>query len=229
MRTKITFISVIAMLLVLSPCRSNAQYRSFILGIKAAPTISWLKPIDKHYDSEGIKVGFNWGITSEFYFAKNYAFATGLNFIYHNGSLSYPDMRQSTQVLLTRDYRLRYLEIPAVLKMKTNEMGPFRYYGQIGLGLGVRMTSKARDEYKVGNQTFLDDFENIDSQTRLFKASLIIGAGIEYPFDNNTSAVFGINFNNGFTNALKGDNAVIANTKNEARPNFIEFSLGLMF
>ena len=229
MKAKFTFLGIIIAFLLLLPAKGIGQYRSFILGVKAGPSISWLKPINKNYDSEGARVGFNWGITSEVYFAKNYALLTGLTFQYLNGSLSYSDLRSSTPVLLHRDYRFRYLEIPAVLKLKTNQMGEFRYFGQIGLGLGIRMTSKGRDEYTLNNQTFLVDYENIDSQTRLFKTSMIIGAGVEYPFDNNTAAVLSLNFNNGFNNVLKGKNSVNQSTDHEARANFIEVSLGLMF
>ena len=211
------------------PNIASAQYRSFILGIKAAPSISWMTTNQEDYNSEGAKLGFSWGLTSEFYFAKNYALATGLQFIYQGGSLSYPELIDGEATSLKRDYRIRYLEIPAVLKLKTNEIGSFKYFGQIGLGFDVRMNSKGRDEYRQNGQTILEDFSDIDSDTRLFRTSMIIGAGVEYPFDNNTSLVVGVNFNNGFTNALKGKNSVNIYNEHRAKTNFIELSLGVMF
>lgn len=229
MKAKFTILGIVMAFILLMPTTGKGQYRSFILGIKAGPSISWLNPQNKNYDSEGTRIGFNWGIVSEIYFAKNYALATGLNFQYLNGSLSYSDLKSGTPVLLQRDYRFRYLEIPAVLKLKTNQMGEFRYFGQIGLGLGIRMTSKGRDEFALNNQTLLVDFDNIDSQTRLFRTSMIVGAGIEYPFDNNTAAIMSLNFNNGLNNVLKGKNSVFADTDHEAKANFIEVSIGLMF
>lgn len=211
------------------PKLSQAQYRGFVLGIKAAPSISWLKTDERTYNSEGIKAGFSWGLATEIYFAKNYAFATGFSFIYQGGKLSYPDVINGDVVSLTRNYRIRYLEFPAVLKLKTNEMGPFRYYGNIGLGLGIRVNSKGSDEYKDGNNTITEPYSDIDKYTRLFRTSLIVGGGIEYPFDNNTALILGLNFNNGFSNGLKGENAVKPNYSHVGKPNFVELNIGVMF
>jgi opacity protein-like surface antigen len=207
---------------------ASAQYRSFVLGIKAAPHIGWLNTNQKDYNSEGTKLGFSWGVTSEFYFAKNYALATGLNFIYQNGALSFPDIIGGNLVTLQRDYRIRYLELPAVLKMKTNEIGDFRYFGQIGLGFAVRTSSKGQDEYKTGTSTVVEEYRDIDDHTNLFRTSMIVGAGVEYPFDNNTSIVAAINYNNGFTNALRKKNTVNFH-EHQGKPNFIELSLGVIF
>lgn len=229
MKSKRSFLVIIICLMMIVPNIASAQYRSFILGIKAAPSISWMTTNQDDYSSEGAKIGFSWGVTSEFYFAKNYALATGLQFLYTGGKLSYPEVKEGVAVSLTRDYRIRFLEIPAVLKLKTNEIGSFKYFGQIGLGFGVRMNSKGEDEYRLNGQTILEDYSDIDSDTRLFRTSMIIGAGVEYPFDNNTSLVAGVNFNNGFTNALKGKNSVNIYNEHRAKTNFIELSLGVMF
>ncbi len=228
MKTRIVLPFISFCILMMLSVNASAQYRSFILGVKAAPHIGWLNTNQKDYNSEGAKLGFSWGVTSEIYFAKNYALATGLTFIYQNGALSYPDIVGGNLISLQRDYRIRYIELPAVLKMKTNQMGDFKYFGQIGLGFGLRTSSKGRDEYKSGTSTIVDDFHDIDDQTNLFRTSMIIGAGVEYPFDNNTSVVAGINFNNGFTNALRKKNTVNFQ-EHQGKPNFIELSLGVNF
>lgn len=107
-------------------------------------------------------------------------------------------------------------------------MGGLKYFGQLGLGMGVRINSKAKEEYDLNNKTTSIDYVSIDGDTRLFRASMILGVGVEYPFDSNTSGVFSVNFNNGFTNALKDDN-IITHDKSIGKPNFIEFSFGVMF
>ncbi|MFA6949972.1 MAG: porin family protein [Lentimicrobiaceae bacterium] len=229
MKRNFQLTALVLLLMVITPNLVSAQFRSFVLGIKAAPTISWLSTNQQHYSSEGVTMGFTWGVASEFYFAKNYALATGLNMVFLNGKLSYPDVIDDTDVTLNRKYRMRYLEIPAVLKMKTNDIGSFRYFGQVGLGLGIRTSSKASDEYTLDNKTIVKDFYNIDEQTKLFKASMIVGVGVEYPFDNNTALVASINLNNGFSNILKGKNKVHPALSHEAKPDYIEISVGVMF
>ncbi len=227
MKAKHLLLALLCVMIIV-PMTSLAQYRSFVLGVKAAPSITWLKTTQDSYTSEGSKIGFSWGVVSEFYFAKNYALVTGLNFIYQGGKLSYPSLKENVEVTLNRDYRIQYLELPAVLKLKTEEMGGFKYFGQIGLGFGLRMNSKAKEEYRLNNQIITSDYKDIDKDTQLFRASMIIGGGVEYPINNNTSIVAGLNFNNGFTNALKGNNEV-TKYKHNGKPNFIELSLGVMF
>jgi len=207
-----------------------AQYKAVSLGVKAAPNLGWLKTDQQGYESQGTVAGFSWGLVAEFYFAENYAFATGFNFDFQNGKLSYPEKRDGVTGTLTRNYRLKYLEIPAMIKMKTNEISGFRFFGQIGLGTGVRLSSKGEDLFEApGEPSETTDFKLIDSQTTLFRASMIVGAGVEYPFDKSTALVAGFNFNNGFTNALKGENSADSSLEHHGVPNFIELSIAVMF
>jgi hypothetical protein len=209
----------------------TAQDRKISLGVKAAPNMGWLKTDQSGYRNQGIVGGFGWGLVAEFYFAENYAFGTGFNFNFQNGKLVYPEYRNgSVNGELTRKYRLKYLELPAMIKMKTNEISGIKFFGQIGLGAGIRLSSKGEDVFESqGRPDETTDFRLIDSQTTLFKASMIVGAGIEYPIDNSTSLVAGINFNNGFTNALKGKNSANSTLEHSGIPNFIELSFAVMF
>jgi hypothetical protein len=56
-----------------------------------------------------------------------------------------------------------------------------------------------------------------------------MGLGVEYSLGGNTSIAGGLTFNNGFTNILKGDNPANNNRKHNAKANFIELSVGLLF
>ncbi|MCB9015176.1 MAG: PorT family protein [Lentimicrobiaceae bacterium] len=222
---------VFIVVLMLFSLQSAAQYKSVSLGIKVAPSLGWLKTDQDGYRSDGVVPGIAWGLVAEFYFAENYAFGTGFNFNFQNGKLSYPDEQGlSGAGVLSRKYRFKYLEIPAVIKMRTNEIKGFRFFGQVGMGFGVRLNSKAKDVFEVnGSPDQTVDFRLIDSQTNLFKASMIVGAGVEYPFDNSSAIVAGINFNNGFSDVLKGKNAVFPEREHHGVPNFVEISLAVMF
>lgn len=216
--------------LFLKPIQSHAQYKSVIMGVKVAPNIGWFKVDEDNYSSEGIVPGISWGLISEFYFAENYAFSTGFNVSFQNGEVSYPDLQSFTIGVLDRKYRLKYLEIPMLIKLKTNDIGDFRFFGLIGLQPGVRIGSKAKDTFRVGNMVESSkDWHNIDSQTKLFRVEMVIGAGVEYPIDNSTAIVAGINFLNGFSNVLKNKNAVNTSINHKAIPNAFELSLGVVF
>ena len=118
-----------------------------------------------------------------------------------------------------------------LIKMKTNDIGDFRFFGQIGLQPGVRIGSKAKDSFKsvAPPSTVKREWRTIDSQTNLFRVAMVVGAGIEYPIDNSTSLVGGINFVNGLSDVLKGDNEVDSTVEHLAVPNAFEITLGIIF
>ncbi len=221
-----------ALLIFLSPTALMAQYKSVIMGVKVAPNLGWLKTDQEGYNSEGVVPGVNWGLIADFYFAENYALSSGFEVSFHNGKISYPDINNNVEGRLERKYRLKYIDIPLLVKMKTNDIGDFRFFGNIGVRPGVRIGAKAKDSFGSINtptETYSKDWHNIDSQTRLFRMSLVIGAGVEFPIDNSTSIVAGLNFINGFSNVLKGKNAVNESIRNKAIPNAIELMLGVTF
>ncbi len=216
--------------LLLNPFQSHAQYKSVILGVKVAPNIGWLKVDQEGYSSEGAVPGISWGLITDFYFAENYALSSGFNVSFHNGKISYPDINSGTSGVLNRNYRLKYVDIPMLIKMKTNDIGNFRFFGLIGVQPGVRIGSKAKDSFSSGTTvTYTKDWHNVDSQTKLFRVSMVIGAGVEYPIDNSTAIIGGINFINGFSNVLKNENAVNSSIEHKAIPNAFELSLGIVF
>ena len=145
------------------------------------------------------------------------------------GKLKYPDNISDLQSAeITRTYKLQYVEIPLTIKMHTQEIGYLTYYGRFGAGLGINVRSKAKDSYTSGSDLLTIDRDNIKSETRLFKGSLIVGLGAEYSLGGRTSAIIGLTYNNGFSNVLKGTNQVIQK-KPSALANYVELTLGIMF
>ncbi len=219
------------LLLCVSVTGAFAQYKSIALGVKVSPNIGWLRTDAEDYSSEGAVPGIAWGLITDFYFAENYAFSSGFNVNFHNAKISYPDIESFNIGVLNRQYRLKYIDIPMLIKMKTNDIGDFRFFGQIGLQPGVRIGSKAKDSFKsvTPPSTVKRDWRTIDSQTNLFRISMVIGAGIEYPIDNSTALVAGINFVNGLSDVLKGKNAVDSTVEHMAVPNAFEITFGIIF
>ena len=228
-RTFYITIILCAALVFLSPVTSMAQYKSVVMGVKVAPSIGWLRVDQDKYSSEGAVPGISWGLIADFHFAENYALSTGFNVSFHNGKISYPDINGGDIGVLNRSYRLKYVDVPLLIKMKTNDIGSFRFFGLIGVQPGVRIGSKGKDSFSSGSAvTYTKDWHNIDSQTKLFRVAMVIGAGVEYPIDNSTAIIAGINFLNGFSDVLKNKN-VISLEGHKAIPNAFELSLGVVF
>jgi hypothetical protein len=219
---------------------------SLRFGIKLSPNLGWLRPDTKGIESNGTPLGYSFGLLAEFPIGDrgNYAFASGLFLTNLGGGYTeeytfVENVGSSPQVKdLQTDVHLRYVDLPLTIKMMTNEIGYMRYYGQLGISAGFNIRAKADKEIPVVAGTLTDDTpivsgfklnedEDFQDKTNLFRAGLVIGGGMEYNFSGNTALLFGITYNNGFTNILKdvtynGSNAKVFN-------DYLELTLGIFF
>lgn len=218
-------------LLIFTAAAVHAQDRPVRFGIKVAPNLGFMKPDTKELKNDGTRLGFTFGLMSDFMIGgtENYAFATGLFLNNVGGKTTIPYGDKNLQ----SELRYQYIELPLTMKLKTNEIGYMTYFGQIGFGAAFNIAAKS--DFDAPNEKgeivrFAD--EDILSKTNLFKASLIVGGGMEFNFSGNTSAMVGIQYNNGFTNIHKGQDAVDASgnkTKLKAKQHYVELSLGVYF
>jgi hypothetical protein len=123
-----------------------------------------------------------------------------------------------------RKYSTTYITIPLTLKMKTKEIGALTYYGQIGVNNSIRWKASAEDVVKVINAGKLGASEtkskiDITKDFNFYTASLNFGLGAEYNFSGTTSLTFGLNYNLGFTNVVKGDSYFLTKRTNDSGGN----------
>jgi len=182
---KITLLSFSILFSLISMAQS-----SFQLGFRGTPNISWLKPDSKNVDADGAVFGFNYGVIADFNISDRYSFSTGVESATTGGKLNLKDIATSTE------FKMKYVEVPLSLKLKTNQIGYITYYGQFGVGLGINYDAEAKFSSSLKSQTD----ENFNDHINLFRGSIIMGLGAEYNISGNTSIVFGLTFNNGVTN-----------------------------
>lgn len=112
-----------------------------------------------------------------------------------------------------RQYKVTYITVPLALKMKTKEIASFVYYGQVGLHSSFRWKATADDQLNVINDNAVPTISGVSTSKskvditkdiNLFSASLNFGLGAEMNLSGSTSFTFGLNYNLGFTNAVKG-------------------------
>jgi hypothetical protein len=212
------------------------QTKAFQFGFKLGPNIGWVKPDATDYNRTGVNLGFNWGFTGEFFLMENYSFNSGFNVIYLNGQYSYPDRWEgnsgnSSDGLNSRKIRTQYLQIPAILKMKTNEFNNMRAYGQVGFGLGFMLRAKADDVFSPigGGSSIEDNKKDVRNELRRTRESFIIGAGVEFPLGGSTFLKTGLLFDNGFIDVLKDQNKVNPSVEHKGIMNLIELQISLLF
>ena len=206
----------------------------FHFGLKVVPNLGWIKTDDKDTKSDGSKLGFAYGLVTEFRFADNYAFATGLEVAYRNSKIKGESTTTlndtSTKIILERSMKIQYLEIPLTLKLKTNEIGYFRYFLQIGVAPGFKMRARADDKIAVetstagvsiGRSTEESSNEDIKDDINNLNMSMIISGGVEYNISGNTNLLLGLVFNNGFSD--------IADGEFNAKSNYFGLNIGVLF
>jgi hypothetical protein len=241
----------------------DAAFQKFRMGFKASPNISWFQPKDKHFLAEGANLRFGYGFIADIFFSENYAFGTGLNIYRNGGSISYLELDKiSAADYIYRRYQTysnQYVEVPITFKLRTNEIGYVTYWAQFGFGAGVNIGARGDDERNYlfqqdlvedqlvwvasERETVLEENADLAQNVALFRASMIIAAGIEYSLSGTTSILVGLTYNNGFTNSFARKDVLktekdgpIFNANNRpetvrlnAVANAIELNVGILF
>lgn len=187
------------------PVANYEEERSFRLGLHFTPNISWLSTNTDGYTKEGSKIGFAYGLSTEFYLAKNYLFSTGVTLNSLGGKIQYEGVYNENGIVLPstiqQSYKIKYIDIPLTIKLKTNQIGYISYYGNFGLNLGFKYQSKSDFDYRDVsnvNQTNV----NTASDVKFLNLNLVVGGGIEYNLSGNTNIMLGLTYHNGFINVL---------------------------
>tara|TARA_R110001592_G_scaffold3868_3_gene22064 strand:+ start:667 stop:1446 length:780 start_codon:yes stop_codon:yes gene_type:complete len=224
------------------------EERKFRLGLHFSPSLSWFTVNSSGYSNDGSKIGFAYGLSTEFYLAKNYLFSTGVTLNSIGGKIRYEGVYNINEVLfpseIKQSIKINYAEIPLTLKLKTNQIGYISYYGNFGVNLGLRYKSISDYEYTDFDNVKKSDV-NTSSDIKFMNINLIVGGGIEYNLSGNTNIMLGITYNNGFVNVLDEKTHVLdANGKatidNEGKAvksdksasatiNFFTLNLGVYF
>ena len=198
-----------ALILIVSLSSSYAfcQQKPFVFGFKAGPNIGWMDPDTKTYSSTGVKPGFSWGFIADFFLMENYGITTGFDVVFLNGGLEMPHSliieSDTIDGTLERKYKLKYIQIPVTLKMRTNEFGKFRIFGQIGLGTNFLIGAKADDTFRSSEYNSESNDYDIYDDITFMRESLIVGAGVEFLLGGSTSLTAAFVFNNCFLDILK--------------------------
>jgi len=158
--------------------------------------------------------------------------------------------------LYSRNYKINYLNIPLIIKFKTNEIGYFTYFGEFGGTLGFKTSASVDDEIKpfiydtssMGfnhilpntNQKFIVKDINLDKGTQSIRVGLNMGLGAEYNLAGSTALFIQINYNYFLNNLLvKEENEIFLRKVDnngafkkvgvKAIPGSVVLSLGIIF
>ena len=164
-------------------------------GILFDPAVIWLQSDDKNIIPDEPRLGFDIGMSADFYFAQNYAFATGLSLLNTGGTLKYMNgtswhtKENDTIIINPREdvkYKLQYVKIPVGLKFKTHMIGRMVYSANLGFDIMVRASSRAdfRDEKNA----------NVNNAMNLFTLGWHFGIGTMYSLGGDAGIFFGLSY-----------------------------------
>ena len=236
--------------------KSTAQ--DFKMGLAISPNTAWMVSTDYDHETLGVKVNFGFEFVADVLFSENYALGLGVNVFNTGGDVRYlvEDPEDDDYLMnVDRTYSLQYVELPLTFKMRTNEIGYTTVFGRFGLGLGMNIKAEA-DESRY--RSYLEGSEGIsaydgvvpiseripiDSDVKLFRASMIIGGGIERTLSGSTALVVGLNYNASFTNSHKDVQLInvdssqspvvlsndVSTGEMKGHDSFISLSVGILF
>ena len=195
------------------------------LGAHIDPVFSWFSTKTSDIEKRGAKLGYTGGLIVEYYFAPNYAFVSGLNLTQLGGNLKYQKgttitTGESDEVGLlpgtTVAFNMKYITLPIALKLKSNEIGYFTYFAELGFTPQVNIGSRASSEGNALNK------DNVSKEINALNTAFFFGGGLEYNIGGQTSLVGGIFFNNGFIDILSAN-------EDKAQVNYVNVRFGVMF
>ena len=171
---------------------------------------SWMKPKTDGYEKNGSIFTYNYGLLIDYNFTKNYTFSSGVSFNRLGGKLKF---NNDTNVVgsikqngtIERQYYINSLEIPTLLKLKTNQMGYLTYFAQLGVRHNLKLSSFANDKLTHGSSvTETNDIDMADFTT-FYRVSFSAGFGAEYAISQTFSAFAYLEYDNGLNSSLNGE------------------------
>ena len=245
---------------------TTTDNRPLRMGLYVEPNLGFMASNGDRIEPNGSRFSLNYGLNVDISLSANdnYAFSTGIAIVNTGGEISFSDasvvespiagtpVRTENSAL----YRLRYLQIPLTMKLRTNELGYARYFAQVGFDLGFNIfANRDRDEEVPGRTLRSYNEEDISAQAQLLRFSFRVGAGVEYNLHGNTSLFASLNWNNGLMNvfsrdariiqirngepvyelqengelALDANGEVIKTTRMDAKLNYFSLTVGVLF
>jgi hypothetical protein len=216
-------------------------------GFQTSPTFSWMQTDIGRVSSAGMNLGLKLGMMAEFYFRQNYAFSSGIGFMFNAGGTllhEHPGIYWDPTILpagidtlpgmVKLKYGVQLVEIPFGLKMRTREFNHQRYYLEPQITLGIKTQAR-------GTATGLGLGEeinklNIKKEVNPINFSWGIHAGMEHNIDRNTSLVLGAGFQLGFMDMTRNRGSVFLpgqalpeREKSKGTIHGITIRLGILF
>lgn len=171
------------------------------LSFTTSPTINWMNSSNRDVDQQPLVLGYDFGLNGDIYFTENdnYSFQTGLNIINSGGKLGFrtdqgfvfagEDLEENVEIR----YRLRYMEVPLNIRLRTEEFQRVYYWGLFGISPMVNIGARGDSNDGALRKA------NIHDEINMFNIGMNVGVGFDYDLGGSNSVSAGLIFQNGLT------------------------------
>lgn len=201
------------------------------IGLKVSPCVAtnrFVAPSSFGFKNENAKIRGSFGLVLDYFFSKNYAFNTGLEYSVKGGKISFKPSPNSDG-RETDELNIQYLAVPVGIKLFTNNVGDnSRVYFQLGSSLNFRISSKIDGDNFYGPT---NDEIRANKRYNFFEADGVLGTGLEWQLGTNTKFFGGVSYHRGLVNIDRYYDKTLpaANDKIAVRNNTFALDLGLKF
>lgn len=196
------------------------------LSFVADPSVNWMRTGSSDVKNGKSILGYDFGLNGDFYFSddERYSLSSGVMITNTGGELSYWGksdfgFSETTLPALTKiKYQLRYVEIPANIKLKTDDFNGVKYWGTLGFSGMINISAKGTSNNGTLSKS------NINDEVNLFNLAMNVGIGFDYDLGSTNSITAGLIFQNGLLDVTT-DNAFTDKTI----INSLKLKIGLVF
>jgi len=197
-------------------------------GVVFDPTVMWFNSDNSNVVPQKTHLGFNFGMSVDYYFANNYAIASGISLFNTKSTIKYADgiarFRTSNSIVSLEagrsiEYRIQYVNIPLGLKLKTHRIGRYVYSANMGFNTMIRASAKAdfiaEDVRKYSKA-------RVGKEVNFINMGWHFGGGASYSLGGAASVFGGISFMNTFLD-------MTASSRDKITSHNISFRIGVLF
>ena len=173
----------------------NASYAQTKLGLKLTSSVITQRVTNSN-DSISVTNGSNafnpsFSLFVDIPLSESYFFTTGIGYISKRINLNVT--KSDENLTQTKSYNIQYIQLPATLKLYTNEISiDKKLYFQFGPLIEIALHNKENNQ----NLQVIQEIQPID-------VTLLFGAGLEIQLAPQTAMQIGLNYCRGLVNIVK--------------------------
>lgn len=227
-----------------SYAQEEAAKTHFRVGVTYHTGLNSLSTRAEGFRSEG----FVWAnipcLFADVLLAENVWLSVGMRYNTKGGNISYlQNYITSASGMLVDDrvlsqFKIRYIDVPILLKVFTNEFGQWSFNGGLGVSPGFRIGAFVEEMYRdfrtpPGQQPAIEGTLSRTRQamndTKLFDLSGALQLNVEYRLAQRTALTMGLGGDLGFLNVLNPLDNELSGKSPVSRTRQVYLSVGVIF